>query len=81
MPRPLSIRVQCYAGHRAEETPRSLLLGDRRIEVTEILDRWISPEHRYFKVRGSDGALYIVRHDTPSDSWELVFYKAGEKTR
>ena len=79
MARPLSIKVQCYAGHRAEETPRRLLLGDNPVEVAEVIDRWLSPDHRYFKLRGHDGATYIIRHDTPSETWELVFYKAEQE--
>ena len=47
----LTIRVECYAGHRGEQTPRVLILGDRRVEVTEVVDAWLAPEHRYFKFR------------------------------
>jgi hypothetical protein len=48
----LSIGVECYAGHRGEQTPRALILGDRRIEINEVLDAWLAPDHRYFKLRG-----------------------------
>jgi hypothetical protein len=34
----LSVGVECYAGHRGEQTPRTLILGDRRIAVAEVLD-------------------------------------------
>ena len=40
----LKIRVECYAGHRGEETPRALILGDRRIDVAEVVDAWLAPE-------------------------------------
>jgi hypothetical protein len=53
--RTLAVRVECYAGHRGEQTPRALILGDRRIVVSEVLDAWLAPEHRYFKLRGDDG--------------------------
>ena len=33
----LSVNVECYAGHRGEQTPRTLTLGDRRIAVAEVL--------------------------------------------
>lgn len=73
------IQVDCYAGYRGEETPRRFLLGERRIEVTEIIDRWLGPDHRYFKIVGEDGATYILRHDVPSDRWELtMFNRLGE---
>ena len=72
----LSIRVECYAGHRGEQTPRTLVLGDRRVGVVEVLDAWLAPDYRYFKLRGDDGDTYIVRHDEPSDTWELTMFRA-----
>ena len=75
-----SIRVECYAGHRGEQTPRTLILGDRRIDVTEVLDAWLAPDHRYFKLRGADGETYLVRHDEQSNTWELTMFRAGRAT-
>jgi hypothetical protein len=69
---PMDVRVDCYAGHRGEETPRRFDLAGRRVEVLEVVDRWYGPDHRYFKVRGDDGGVYILRHDEPADCWELV---------
>jgi hypothetical protein len=71
-----NLRVECYAGWRGEETPRRFFLGERRIEVVEVVDRWLAPEHRYFKVRGDDDALYILRQDAAGD-WELTLFEAG----
>ena len=34
----MGIRVECYAGYRGEQEPRAFYLGERRIEVTAILD-------------------------------------------
>jgi hypothetical protein len=73
----LKVRVECYAGYRAEETPRRLHIGERRIEVVEILDRWLAPTHRYFKLRGDDGGIYIVRHDSAVACWELTLFDSG----
>ena len=70
----LEIRVACYAGYRGEEEPRSLLFDDREVEVAEILDRWLAPDHRYFKILGNDGYTYIVRHDTQAERWELTLF-------
>ena len=71
----MQIHVDCYAGYRGEETPRLLILANNKIEVTEVVDRWLAPDHRYFKILGDDGATYIIRHDTVSEKWELVFYQ------
>lgn len=69
------IQVDCHAGYRGEETPRRLRLGSRSIEIVEVLDQWLAPDHRYFKVKGADGARYILRHDTDSGNWALVAYQ------
>jgi hypothetical protein len=70
----LGIEVKCYAGYRGEETPRELRLGRRRVVVASVLDRWLAPDHRYFKVRGDDGGVYIVRHDPHRALWELIYF-------
>ena len=71
----MDIRVDCYAGYRGEETPRRITLGSRHIAVAAIEDRWLAPDHRYFRLTGEDGALYIVRHDPFRDVWQLTCYK------
>lgn len=70
----MRIRVACYSGYRGEETPRCIWMANRKIEVKDILDQWIGPDHRYFKIRGDDNAVYILRHDSISWDWEMVFY-------
>jgi hypothetical protein len=75
-PRLLTVGVECYAGHRGEQMPRTLILGDRRIAVVEVLDAWLAPDHRYFKLRAADGDTYLVRHEERSDTWELTMFRA-----
>jgi len=75
----LGVRVECYAGYRGEETPRGFYLGSRRVEVADVLDRWISPEHRYFKVRGDDKGVYILHHDVNEDRWEMTLFDSGAR--
>ena len=72
----LPAKVECYDGYRGQQEPRRFDLGRRRIEVVRVLDRWIGPDHRYFKVLGSDGCLYVLRHDERCWSWEVVFFSA-----
>lgn len=70
----MRIPVQCYAGHRGEEEPRAFDLGDRRLEVVEIVDRWLAPDHRYFKVQADDDNVYILRHDEAAGEWEMTSF-------
>ncbi len=69
-----AIRVECYAGYRGEETPRMIRFKKRVIRVEEVLDSWLAPNHRYFKVKGDDQFIYILRHDPQQDFWQLTYY-------
>jgi hypothetical protein len=70
------VQVECYAGHRGEETPRRLSFDGRSVELVETLDCWLGTDHRYFKMAGEDGAIYLLRHDAARDCWELTMYQA-----
>jgi phage-related protein len=69
---PIKVRVQCYAGHRGEEEPRAFYLGDQRADIMEIIDRWLSPCRRHFRVQAYDGSVYILHHDEAAGEWELT---------
>ncbi len=73
----LRIGVECYAGYKGEETPRTIVLGGRRIAVADVIDRWLAPDHRYFKIRGDDDHLYIIRQDVESGDWMLTMFERG----
>ena len=72
----MNMRVECYAGYCGEETPRAFYLGEQRVEVNEVLDRWLAPDHRYFKVQADDNSIYILRHETESNDWTLTLFQA-----
>jgi hypothetical protein len=71
------LRVECYASHRGDQTPRVLYIDERKVFVEEVLDAWHGPDHRYFKVKGDDGDVYVIRQDTTSASWELTTFRRG----
>ena len=73
----MEIRVECYAGYRGEQEPTVFWLGERRLEVREILDRWIGPDYRYFRVKADDGDLYVLRRDDANDRWTLGAFTRG----
>jgi hypothetical protein len=72
----MKIQVHCYAGYRGEEEPRAFELEDRRLEVIDIIDRWLGPDYRYFKVQADDNGVYILRHDGTAGEWELTSFAA-----
>lgn len=70
-----NIKVDCYSGHRGEQTPRQFWLQNRCVKVGQLLDCWLAPDHRYFKVVGDDGGTYILRHDPYGHRWELILFQ------
>jgi len=72
------IQVECYAGMKADETPRRFTWEEQSIEVAEVLYRWFQIESKpewpradYFKVRGGDGREYLLKHDLEYGAWFL----------
>lgn len=75
----LQIRVECYAGYRADEQPRRFYIGERCYEVSEVIDQWYGPDYRYFKLRTEDDGIYILRHGETKDIWELTLFDSGSE--
>lgn len=65
------IRVECYAGHRADERPLRFVLRGRTFEIYELDGRWYSPGASYFRVLGGDGNFYVLRRDEAQGTWTL----------
>jgi hypothetical protein len=58
------VRIEVEASQdQGIEIPRTFRLNVDRIEVVEVLDQWYGSDYRYCKVKGGDGALYILRLD------------------
>jgi len=66
------VRVEFYAGHRADLEPWRFRIGRREVAVAVIFDRWMEPGHSCFRVLGDDHRAYILCHDTVADRWDLV---------
>ena len=77
---PSDIIVECYAGYRGEEKPVRFYLGERLIEVEHVLDRWIDPGRRYFKVKGDDGGIYILSLDIMTQRWGMTLFDSGAQS-
>jgi len=71
---PIKVSVCCYAGYRGEQTPQKFTLWNHDHTVSEIVDQWLAPDYRYFKVKAEDGGIYILRHDNISQEWELTMF-------
>lgn len=60
------------------EKLRRFRLDNRVVEVADNIDQWHGADYRYVKVRGSDGALYILRHYGSGANWELTMYQRSQ---
>ena len=71
------IRVECYAGYRADQRPQRFELRGRLFEVEQVDDQWYSPQATYFRVRADDGNFYVLRHDEVLDAWTLDAFRSA----
>jgi hypothetical protein len=71
------VRVECYSGYKADESPRKLILASRTLDIVAIEDRWYSPGATYFRVSVTSGDRYVLRHQEAQDVWSLVGYRAA----
>jgi hypothetical protein len=74
----MQVQVETYSGYGGIEVPRRFRLDGREIEAVDTLDQWYGRHDRYFKVRGADGNLYILRFDELRTEWKLVMFQRGE---
>jgi hypothetical protein len=70
-----ALEVETVPDAFGEALPRRFRLGSRTVEAAEILDRWPGGGHLYVKLRGSDGATYILRQDLDRGGWRLVLFR------
>jgi hypothetical protein len=70
--------VEAYAGDKGEETPRAFILEGNRLLVNEIVARWYTETHSYFRVYASDQHRYVLRYDLDHLIWELVMCETAK---
>ena len=71
----MRIEVESDAGESGIEKPRRIRLDGRVVEIVETIDRWPGPDYYYFKVKGDDGNLYILRLNEARREWELTMFQ------
>ncbi len=70
----MRLKVEAYSGYTANERPARFTLGERTLNVEEIVDRWYSEDARYFRVRADDGDTYVLKYLEGEDVWELASF-------
>ncbi len=72
------IDVIAYSGRKGDERPETFILHGLRIDVVEIMDRWIEEDYknrvrkRYFKLKGSDGNIHRIYFDERILEWHYA---------
>jgi hypothetical protein len=72
----MKLQVETRIGSHGDAEPHSFLLGTRHLIVEQIIDRWLSTDHDYFKIEASDRCIYILRRNNPCDEWEMTLFQA-----
>ena len=72
----MRIEVESEAGESGIETPRRIRLDGRVVEIVDTIDRWPGRDYYYFKVKGDDGNLYILRRDDARHAWQLTMFQS-----
>jgi hypothetical protein len=73
------MRVECYAGYKAGERPLRFIWRGHTFEITEVEDRWYSPDATYFRVLVEDGDRFVLRHDEPQDVWTVDAFRSARE--
>jgi len=74
----MQVQVESYVDESGIEKLRRIRFDGREIEVAENVDQWHGADYCYFKVRGSDANVYILRHDEARADWELTMYERAQ---
>lgn len=69
--------VECRSDSRTGRVPARFGWPGRMRAVAAVLDHWEGEQHRYFRVRTEDGAIYILRQDRAVDRWQNHFFEDG----
>lgn len=74
----MQVQVETYVDEGSAEKLRRFRLDSRVVEVAENIDEWYGADYRYVKIKGSDGNVYILRHNEIRAEWELTMYQHSQ---
>jgi hypothetical protein len=72
----MQVQVERCAGHFGIEMPVRFRFDAREVEIVENIDQWYGPDYCYFKIKGNDGNLYILRFDERRAEWEMTMFQS-----
>ena len=63
--------VECYAGCRYPERPRTFLWEGMRVTVEEVERCWRTPAGISFRVRVMDDQRFTLTYEEAGDRWQV----------
>jgi hypothetical protein len=73
----MQIEVEMHSGYGGFKVLRRFRLDGHEVKVADNLDQWHGADYRYFKLKGDDGNLYILRLDESQMEWELIMFQSA----
>jgi hypothetical protein len=69
--RPAGDLVECHSDAEYADRPLALTWQGRRLEITEILRRWRSPDEKGFRIKTTEGQVFELIYREISDDWRI----------
>jgi hypothetical protein len=69
----MSAIVECRSDTAYAERPVALTWDGVRLEITDILSRWRSPDTIHFRVRVSDGRIFELTYNEAANGWHIQY--------
>jgi len=63
--------VECHSGYEYGERPIAVNWKGERLEVSEILDRWRTPDGKHFRVETTDKQILEINYIELYDEWRI----------
>ena len=73
----MQVQVEHRTNHLGLERPVRFRFDGREVEIVQIVDQWYGPDYCYFKIKGNDGNLYILRFEESRAAWELTMFQSS----
>ena len=63
--------VECHSGYRYAQRPVAFAWQGERKMVEAVLDQWLTPEKRGFRVITPDQQIFELYYEVAADEWQV----------
>lgn len=65
-------QVECRSDSRYAERPVALTWQGERLEVSQVLEHWRTPQGWSFRVCTSTELVFLLVYDETRDTWQVI---------